>query len=280
LPVVVAALLSACGSGVDGDAKPGIATNQAAPALRPDEGRPVRPSELHGTSWRIRSIGGRPVEAPREDGGETRYPQLRFGRDWYGGTGGCNFLGGMGFVEAGRLYTLPGPQTLVGCSERLGWQDNRLSAILASSPPVRRVSPQEVVIGTRDVGLLLSSDGPCEECNRTPDPIPTITQASAWRFRLLNGEALARPGELVFRNGQVTARAACATLNASVAQSGNRLRLTGPLSTTEQLCPPEEADRDAALAAILSAGPMFAVGPNGELLLASAAGAIGGERER
>ncbi|HEX8419361.1 MAG TPA: META domain-containing protein [Sphingomonas sp.] len=64
--------------------------------------------------WKITAFDGRPPVAVGASDG-ARAPSLTFSRTGYGGTAGCNALGGIGTLYGARFYTQVGPQTVMAC---------------------------------------------------------------------------------------------------------------------------------------------------------------------
>lgn len=242
----------------------------AAPATGTD----LVASPLAGASWQVVSIDGQPVEPPHSDDGRARLPQFTFGYRTYGGNAGCNALGGYYAQVDEQLYTMPGPQTAMGCGGARATQEDAANAIFAASPAVARV---------RDT-VLLEGGGHTMELRRlaaaehADDPTawqaPSVAGQSyvvhAVNGLRTDGDALwgKSPPEVRFTDTKVTMRLDCG------ASASGSFNLNTEFVTVDGLVPAcaTAGTRDAALAAILNGDPRTVSGPNGELLLAGRTG--------
>ena len=231
-------------------------------------------SPLAGASWQVVSIDGQPVEPPHSDDGRARLPQFTFGYRTYGGNAGCNALGGYYAQIDARLYTMPGPQTAMGCSGARATQEDAANAIFHASPAVARDGDTARLEGgghTMELRRLAAAE-------HADDPTawqgPSVAGQSyvvhAVNGLRTDGEALwgKSPPELRFGEATVTMRLDCP---GSATGSYN---LNTEFVIVDGLAPAcsTAGTRDAALAAILDGDPRTVSGPNGELLLASRTG--------
>lgn len=255
---------------------PAIAAASAPPGRTPEF------AELAG-AWRIATVNGTVAVAMTEDGGSKRTPSLSFGTPLYGGTTGCNFFGGVGLLEGDRYFTAPGVSTLIGCGDMTAQEDS-ITAVLDASPRVSLAADGIVTLTNGQQRLELVRD---QGIARRTDPSGSsgLLTNKTVTFRALDGRAVVPPGttdlpKLSFAGSVWTGRAACATLSCGWRQGKGRIVPVGDMTTTEQLCPPASAAIDGVLAALMKAGPRYAIGPNGEVLIAGGGHWLVGRIER
>lgn len=256
--------------------EPAASARSAAPEPRPSG---VNPSDLAG-AWRIASVNGIAPVALREDGGGQRTPSLYFSTAGYGGTTGCNFIGGLGLLEGDRYYTAPGPQTAMGCGD-LEVQEGAIAGVLEFAPRVRLGADGSAVLVNGSTTMVLRRDPTLPRRATGPAALRGLSGAAV-RIQSIDNRGIGAPGEgwLRFSANGIVARAACATLSGVWQQEADRIVLAAPVTTTEQLCAPAEAAIDAALATLLTAGPRYLIGPNGEVLIAAGGHWLVGQIER
>jgi heat shock protein HslJ len=230
------------------------------------------PSPLAGATWQVIAIDGRAVEPPhRDDDGVPRPPAFSFGHRGYGGNAGCNALGGLYAQVGERLYTMPGPQTAMGCRGARGAQEDAANAILSASPTVKRSGDKAELAGGGHTMTLRRLGA----ANDVDPPAPwqgSGLSGQTYVIQSVNGLSTdgkriwsKAPPRLRFAPGKVTMRLDCPT------------QAVGPYTQSSEylyaaLFPPvcrTPGTRDAAMARILGADPRVVSGPNGELLLAS-----------
>lgn len=246
----------------------------ACPALALFATTAAAPSApLAGAVWRVVSVDGRPL-ASRPPSAGMDAPTVTFDRRTYGGGVGCNALGGLYAKVGDRLYTMPGPQTAMGCIGTVGQQEAAFDALFRASPTIRQ-NGGTVWLEGGEHRLELAYARP----STRSDP-PT-----AWQGRGLAGQSYVihevnarrtdgkriwskTPPRLTFASRTVTMRLDCprpATARFVEDKDSVQAAALGPSCASL-------GARDAALAAILRASPAVVSGPNGELLLASRVG--------
>ena len=132
---------------------------------------PVSMDELVG-QWRIVSIDGRLQSGLRQDDGIERGPSVSFSSQSYGGTAGCNAMGGLGILDGDRYYTYPGPQTVMLCDDARMLQEGAWNDALRAGPVVERIADGRLRLS--GAGHLLVLD------DRTPLPMtcpPLVPQS-------------------------------------------------------------------------------------------------------
>ncbi len=219
--------------------------------------------------WIITSFDGKKPSALQEDSGGQRNPEFTFGPNGYGGTSGCNSLGGLGVLKGDRYYTAIGPQTVMGCFGTVLEQEKALHELFRSSPKVSLSGDDLMTLtggghkimfekklglvgeeqfdplllaGTR--WLILSIDGQYQTARNQADRRPLSFDAKSWQ-----------------------ARPICARLSGKWAQSGWNLNF-GATTTNKQGCAQNETVQDTAIRELFASNPKFSSGPNGELLIA------------
>lgn len=229
---------------------------------------------LGGSVWQVAAIDGRGVVTRPGDDGIKRAASFTFGQRSYGGSVGCNALGGLYAQVGKRLYTMPGPQTAMACSGAVGQQEDAANAILNASP----------LIEPSASGIVLSGGGRRMELTRL-GAAGAVDPPEAWQGRGVAGQSYTvhsvnggrtdgrrlwgkRPPQLRFAGGRVTMSLDCPKpAQGSYAEASGRIAASGLSATCRS-----PNSRDGELAAILAAGARTVSGPNGELLLASRAG--------
>lgn len=251
-----------------------LAALLAVVSSAPAAGTDLVASPLAGATWQVVSIDGQAVEPPHSDDDRARLPQFTFGYRTYGGNAGCNALGGYYAQVDERLYTMPGPQTAMGCGGARAAQETAANAIFHASPAVTR----------EDDTVRLKGGGHTMELRRiaaaehADDPAAWQAPSFAGQSYVVHavnglrtdGKALWSndPPEVRFTDSQVTMRLDCP------ASATGSFNLNSEFVTVDGLVPACSiaGTRDAALAAILNGDPRTVSGPNGELLLAGRTG--------
>src|SRR5687768_12522754 len=153
----------------------------AALANGPAAATDLAASPLAGGSWRVIAIDGKPVVGMRADEGGEHPVQFGFGWRGYGGSAGCNAMGGLYAQVGDRLYTMPGPQTAMACSGPQGTQEDAANAIFFASPTVVR---------GRD-SILLSGGGHTMELIRIGPSPAHADPPGPWQGAGLSGQSYA-----------------------------------------------------------------------------------------
>ena len=284
IPALAALAIFACAPRTDPAPEPAASESRAAQPPAAPDAPGIRFADIEG-HWRIVSADGAAPRAVGEDGGRRRTPRLHFAPTHYGGTSGCNFFGGLGLLEGGRYYGAPGGQTVMGCGD-LTAQEEAVTGIFWTSP---RIALEDGTLTlTSDKHRLVLRRDPSLDVPPAPSPgrvEPPVLAGTTWVIHAIDGRSILAPGRengrrLVFEAESWTGQAACATLSGGWRQQGDRILLTGPAATTEQLCPPADAAIDRKLAELMAAGPRFVTGPNGEILIAAGGHWLAGDRLR
>jgi len=236
----------------------------------PSEARVPSEAELRGTWDVVRIDGAPPIE--RGPGQETA-PYLLFDAVGYGGTVGCNHFGGLGLLDAGRYYSVPGPQTAMACGA-LTAQETAVTRILGGSP---------TLTAGADGTLGFEADGRTLRLRRSAAPRPGSARTAAtpvlagtsWNVVAIDGRAVPgndreRGGRLDLEAGSWSAAIGCGRLSGTWRQAGDRIRPTGRAAPAPAVpcASPDERRALAGLDALMRAGPRVVQGPNGEMLIA------------
>jgi len=251
-----------------------VAALLGAACSAPGTATDLVPSPLAGATWQVVAIDGQAVEPPHGDDSRTRLPSFTFGYRTYGGNAGCNALGGYYAQVDARLYTMPGPQTAMGCGGARAAQEDAANAVFRASPTV-----------TRDVDDLVLDGGGHRMTLRRIAAAENADDPTAWQGAGVAGQSYVihevngvrtegsalwgrNPPELRFDDRTVTMRLDC------FGSARGDFTLGTEFVSVERMGVPcvTPGTRDAALAAILESDPRTVSGPNGELLLASRTG--------
>ena len=231
----------------------------------------LAPADLTG-AWRILAVDGKPVSGIKEDAGTTRTPSVSFHAGGYGGTAGCNFLGGQGLLDGGRYYTAPGPQTLMGCGGAPAAQETAWNAVFWAQPRVARSTAGQVTLTGGNHVLTLGERKPL--AGDVEAEAPFLLAGTVWSLHQIDElpfprESTSGAPTLAFDAATWRAGRGCAAITDNYRQAdgaiggGSAARSLGAAPCTGQARPPFEA-----LASLLAAGPRYTAGPNGELLMA------------
>ena len=239
-------------------------------AAAPTPNSPIDPPVLAGNAYRVIAVDGRAPHFVEEDVGRPRIPRFGFGQRSYGGTSGCNFMGGLQVQRGSRLYTYPGPQTQMGCMGPLGEQEKAIDVLFRAAPTI-----------ARDGGAVVLS-GANHTLRLEPDPAAAAPRDApeAWQGVRLAGQSF----ELISFDGaslsrrpasRLTFSARTATLTGLCANSvnGGYVEGAGTLSITWA--------NPSCLGARFPRGTLSQVsGPNGELLFAGDGHWVAGDNLR
>lgn len=232
-----------------------LALAGCAAAAPPVQAPPTGPLAGH---WRIAAVDGKAPLSVGEDAGEPRTPRFGFGERSYGGTSGCNFMGGLKVERGSRLYTYPGPQTQMACMGPLGAQEAAIDVLFRAAPTIARDGAAVILTGAGHTLRLV----------REPDRPPVQDPPEAWQgtrlagqsFELhqVDGDSLNRRPAPLLSFGDRTA-----TLTHLCPRPASGAYVEGPHSLRiafSPSCPAAQRHFAGTLAT--------ASGPNGELLLA------------
>lgn len=238
----------------------------AAPTPDQSQNAPV----LAGNGYRVAAVDGRTPQFVEEDVGKPRTPRFQFGARSYGGTSGCNFMGGLQVQRGARLYTYPGAQTQMACGGALGAQEAAVDVLFRAAPTIRRDGE----------AVILSGAGRTLRLVREPDQLPVQDAPEAWqgtrlagqRFEMhqIDGDSLnRRPAPLL----AFAARSATLTHVCPKPVSGSYVQGPGTLRITLKApCPGAQRQFAGTLSTVS--------GPNGELLLAGQGHWLAGDNLR
>lgn len=223
---------------------------------------PTQAVELNGT-WLITAFDDAPaVQA------EDRTPSLTFTRGGYGGTAGCNALGGIGTLYGDRYFSFPGPQTQMGCSGPVGEHEAILHAVMHGSPRVSRGGEDRLVLQANGHRLLLRRE---EHSPDVPDQIAPSLDIMRFQIDTINGTVDARASgnriSLDFNSPQLRLKTACGTSTGTWKQVDRSLDIT-KFEDAATPCSHHDQVTGKIVHTILDSKPTFVLGANGELLIA------------
>ncbi|QJU58391.1 META domain-containing protein [Sphingomonas sp. AP4-R1] len=274
--MIVSLMCMLCACGSEHDAPASNASQQ--PKVQSAVSSAADSSVIEG-SWRILSFDGEPPVAGHGGGGKT--PTITFTQTLYGASAGCNELGGIGLLSRARYYTMPGPQTLIGCMPPLQKQEMILDAVMRAAPDV---------IATERGRLTFSGGGHRleivrqVEISRAPfdGPPPSLSGA---RFLIMSVDGTyltprnqrdRRP--LAFDATRWQSRPVCNVISGGWRQSGSTINAAVE-DRRPSRCDGVGAAIDTAVTVLFAAEPRFALGPNGEILIAGGGHWLVAERD-
>lgn len=273
--ILTLGLLAACGGATDAD--------RPASAVQADAPQSDRTAALDRTvlerRWLITAFDGQAPAAAERTGTVDRRPSVAFTRTGYGATAGCNALGGLGTLHGARYYTMPGPQTLIGCQGALANQENILDAVMRASPTIT-VSEGEMQLSGGGHRLTLRRD---PQSNSAVVESAPMLAGTRFQIQSIDGTYLtprsqAENRPLGFDAGEWTAKPVCGTISGKWRQDGWTLRASDVVISREG-CNASADTVDTAVRDLFASEPNFSVGPNGELLIAGGGHWIAAERD-
>lgn len=230
--------------------------------------------------WLITTFDGRPPVAPLQEGAFGRSPSVAFTRTGYGATAGCNSLGGIGTRHGERYYTMPGPQTLIGCQGALAVQENVLDAVMRASPTISTIGDGELQLtgGGHRLTLRRDSQSPAQ-------PVEAAPMLAGARFHIISvdGVHLAPRSQtdrrpLAFDAETWRATPVCGTVSGKWRQDGWTLEASD-ITVSRTRCDASGPAVDTAIRELFASRPHFAGGPNGEILIAGGGHWLAAERD-
>lgn len=253
------------------------------PVVKPDGMLPVGTSikidrAVFEGRWSIAAFDGGPPVAGGSGAG-ARAPSQTFSRTGYGGTAGCNALGGIGTLHGARFYTQAAPQTVMACLPALAARGAVLANVMRASPGIG-LAP--------DGGITPSGGGhrltlTCDPTGEAPpvEPAPSLVGARFSMYAVDGAFPTPRTPRgdtrtLAFDVTDWRATPVCATLWGTWRQEGWALR--GSDAATGHARCSDGAAVDAAVSAVFATDPGLALGPNGEFVLAGGGHRISGVR--
>ena len=259
---------AACGPSAPAQPEPSASTSTAASK-----------ADLNGR-WQIVSIDGEAVAAIPGDRPGERDPHLVFASGSYGGNTGCNSFGGLGVFHGDRFYGGPAMQTAIGCGA-LSDQESAIISLVTASPTVSPGADGTLTLSVGRRSLLLRRDR-----GSSPVPAPAewsgtrILAGTHWRIDEVDGRRLAEGAvrTLRFEADRWSLTSPCGSTGGLWRQQDNVI--VARAAEVSGACAPEAEAIDSAIAALLSAQPAFATGPNGEILIAGDGHKVVGERPR
>lgn len=179
-------------------------------------------------------------------------------------------MGGLYAQRGARIYTLPGPQTAMGCNSALGRQENIVDLILRQGPSMTGSGDRLTLrSGVRTLGL-----------RRAPLSRPPEDSPEAWQGTTLAGQTF----EMIWIDGDPLDRRPAPRFEFA----DRTVRITDLCGTTQSLRYTQakasvtfEGGPANCLGGALAGETLTTVsGPNGELLLAGDGHWLGGDNVR
>lgn len=179
---------------------------------------------------------------------------LTFETDRVGATAGCNSLGGPASWDDGTLSVSADElaQTLIGCPPDLQAQDGWLTELLTSSPALA-LDGSTLTVGDEEAGMTLDEQS----------DLPLT--GTAWSLQgLVDGDAVSSVDPALRAGIQVDAAGTVLSVSTgcnsgsgdvtvpSGGSSSEGTMIVGPLRTTLVACPPDVAQVEAAVLAVLA----------------------------
>jgi len=199
---------------------------------------------------------------------EDRTPSLTFTRGGYSGTAGCNALGGIGTLHGDRYFSFPGPQTQMGCSDPVGEHEAILHAVMLGSPRTSQSEDGRLVLQANGHRLVLRRDELRPDAPNQTAPLLDLMQ---FHIDTINGTADTRVASkglsLKFDGPRWHLKTVCGTSSGIWKQRDWLLEIT-QTGDTANPCGAEDQENAKTVGTVLASGPSFALGANGEFLMA------------
>jgi heat shock protein HslJ len=199
---------------------------------------------------------------------EDRPPSLTFTRGGYGGTAGCNALGGIGTLQGDRYFSFPGPQTQMGCSDPVGEHEAILHTVMLGSPRTSQGEDGRLVLQAKGHRLVLRRDEHTPDAPNQPAPSLDLMQ---FHIDTINGTAntwVASKGlSLEFDGPHWHLKTVCGT-SIGIWKQRDWLLEISQTGDTVSPCGSEDQEIAKTVGAVLASRPSFALGANGEFVMA------------
>lgn len=223
--------------------------------------------------WRLAAIDG---VTPKG----VRPPTLSFAAGRYDGDTGCNTIGGNFLAQRRRLFTLPTPQTEMGCGD-LADQEVRITGLLASSPRVAHLQAGGMALidarGRLDLQRYASA-------THSPQSTPAMSLEGITRrveVMQIDGESIRQPFRLSFNKLRWATTLGCGMAGGDWRKIDSVYWLyADPGTYPPPTCDPALQALKDKLSTVINGPARVLFGPNGEFLLATHDHWIIGQAER
>lgn len=218
--------------------------------------------------WIITAFDGRP---PQKTGNEPRSPSISFLGTTYSANSGCNALSGVGALRGTRFYTMPGPQTEIGCKGELLKQEALLEALLRAAPEIVKNDPGEMMMTGGGHEIRLKRDAGAANAAAT-SVSALILAGKRFEIQSVDGTWIGSPRSRVrpslsFTPTDWRARSVCTTVTGTWKLQVATL-LTSNVAVAKRNCEVGAETIGHALHEVFGSNPTLATGPNGEIVLA------------
>jgi heat shock protein HslJ len=253
----------------------GCRAETAPPPSRSPDQRSAQPTGTTARSigdltgeWRIVSIDGQKVRPPAANL-DKRPASISFAPPFYGGSAGCNSLGGIGVIDGGHYFTAPGPQTLIGCPPDLMKLETAWNQTMRANPAI--LSTGRGSWQLRGGGHMLDLADRRPSVIR-PMPILESLAGTGWNLLEVDGHRLGyephATRKLSFSRGVWCATDGCRTAHARFRQTAGRIvPASAELAQAAGRCK-SDAAHIGTIARLMAAPAHYVTGPNGEFLMA------------
>lgn len=275
---IICATLSAC-------QPPTVASNRPDAAATPSQSvtSPVSMEELAG-QWRISSIDGRLQPGNQQADGTEGEPSITFSRHAYGGTAGCNAMGGLALLDGGRYFTYPGSQTVMFCSESLIQQENIWRQVMGAGPLVERISDGRLRLSGANHVMELADR---KQLPPQSQDTPARLAGTRWIVTQIDGKPFpgvpsrGTLGRLEFSADSWSATDGCRSASAPYEQEAGAIAAKhSAIGIAAAGCASSDGQAMIALSQMMVGRIKYVVGLNGELLMAGNGHRLIGELDR
>lgn len=230
--------------------------------------------KLRGSSWRIVSINGAPAASFNKEHPAT----LEFGNSDARGSSGCNQYGGIYLQVNTKLYFGDVISTQMGCP---GKQEASLFTLFFGPIDVSFDADGRLHLVRDATEVILTRNETCANCDERYQKAPSLS-GTKWKIETINGKvpvglnakANTDRYRVSFTDNEVAYQAGCNSFNAPYQRKDNQFFRAKLVNMTAMECLGAEGEEDSAVDAVFGSNPVFVIGPNGDMILASETGML------